>query len=340
MRVHSQYAEPELTAREMRNTNPVVISYILPIFLSRDTHDRPVFKSNIQTPSSPESLLASSYRPKPVRLRRSGANVHPQNVSSQARIARDLELIRVAEQQHLPATQQGVLWDQLALEYHGATEFLKAEDAYNKSLHLLKTAPSAREQYASTLDNLASLYLIYGRLDDAESARKQALKVRQKLGNPTDIAISEVHLADIALARHQFKKAERLALRGLQDLESSSHPPGVGVLSAFITLTYARCSLGHYGEGLMNAEQAVAFANRNFEPESAATAFALETLGYAEWQSGASQDAREGHASRYPDTSDKAGSGRSSFGRRPAAIPSLPGCGQEAGGSTRDSGAS
>ncbi len=217
----------------------------------------------------------------------------PQNVSSQARIARDLELIRAAEQQHIPAAQQGVLWDQLALEYHGATEFLKAEDAYNKSLHLLKTAPSAREQYASTLDNLASLYLIYGRLDDAESARKQALKVRQKLGNPTDIATSEVHLADIALARHQFKKAERLAQRGLQHLESSTHPPGTGVLSAFVTLTYAHCSLGHYGEGLRSAEQAVAFADRNFEPDSAATAFALETLGYAEWQSGATQDAEK-----------------------------------------------
>jgi hypothetical protein len=217
----------------------------------------------------------------------------PQSVSSQARIARGLESIRVAEQQHLPPAQQAALWDQLALEYHGATEFQKAEDAYNRSLHLLKTAPSAGEPYASTLDDLASLYLIYGRLDDAENARKQALKVRQKLGNPTDIAASEVHLADIALARHQFKKAERLAQRGLQGLESSSHPPRAGVLSAFITLTYARCSLGHYGEGLVNAQQAVAFANRNFELESAATAFALETLGYAEWQSGATQDAEK-----------------------------------------------
>ena len=41
----------------------------------------------------------------------------------------------------------------------------------------------------------------------------------------------------------------------------------------------------------MNAKQAVAFANKNFESESLANGFALEALGFAEWKSGASQDA-------------------------------------------------
>jgi tetratricopeptide (TPR) repeat protein len=216
-----------------------------------------------------------------------GQTSSPQIASSQARIAQDLELIRTAEQQHLPDTQRAALWTQLALEYQDAADFLKAEDAYNKSLRLLKTAPS---EYASILDNLASLYLSYDRLEDAESARKQALTVREKLGNLSDIAVSQVHLADIALVRRQFKKAERLALQGIQGLEVSLNPPKVVLLSGFMTLAYARCSRGHCGEGLRNAEQAVAFTNRNFEPESAATGFALETLGFAEWKSGAKQD--------------------------------------------------
>ena len=41
----------------------------------------------------------------------------------------------------------------------------------------------------------------------------------------------------------------------------------------------------------MNAKQAVAFANRNFESESVANGFALESLGFAQWKTGASQDA-------------------------------------------------
>jgi tetratricopeptide (TPR) repeat protein len=206
----------------------------------------------------------------------------------QARIAQDLELIRAS--QHLPEAQQGALWARLAAEYHRAGEFLKAEDAYNRSLHLLKNEPSARAEYASTLDNLASLYLIYGRLGDAESVRKQALAVREKLGDPSEVGLIQVHLADIALARHQFKKAEQLALRGLQGLESSSNPSQAGMLSGFNSLTYARCLRGNCGEGLKSAEQAVAFANRTTGPESAAAGFALEALGFAEWKTGATQE--------------------------------------------------
>jgi hypothetical protein len=214
----------------------------------------------------------------------------PQVASSQVRIARDMELIHIAEQEHRPEVERGNLWAHLASEYHYAAEFLKAEDAYNKSLHLLKNAPSAREEYAATLESLAALYLNYGHVDDAERIRKQALAVREKLGNRCNIGLNQVHLANVSIARHQFKKAERLALRGMEEMESSSNPPRVGMLSGLTTIAYARCMRGHCGEGLMSAQQAVAFANRNFKSDSAAVGFALETLGFAEWKTGAGQD--------------------------------------------------
>lgn len=210
--------------------------------------------------------------------------------SSQVQIARDLETIRTAELHHPPPLQEAILWAQLALDYHLGAEFLKAEDAYLRALRLLKSEPSARAEYAYVLDNLSSLYLIYGRLDDAESVRKQAIKVRQKLGNPAACAESEVHLADIMMRRRQYKKAERLALKGLQTMESSPKPPQAGIFTALITLTYAQCSQGQCGKGLISAKQAATFANKNFESESAPNGFALETLGFAEWKTGALQD--------------------------------------------------
>jgi tetratricopeptide (TPR) repeat protein len=275
----------ELTAKQMRShLQVVVIPCILPNSY-RGSRMNAVF-SSLRSKLCLLLLIALVLRVGVVWAQTPDAQIS----SSQVRIARDLELIRIGEQQHLPPFQQAVLWVQLALEYHLGTESLKAEDAYLRAVHLLRNAPSARAEYAFTLDNLSSLYLIYGRLDDAESARKQAIKVRQKLGNPAAYAESEVHLADIAIVRRQYKKAERLALQGLQTMGSSLNPPRAGILSAFITLTYARCSRGHCGEGLMNAKQAVAFANKNFESESAANGFALETLGFAEWKSGALQD--------------------------------------------------
>src|SRR5438876_667001 len=90
----------------------------------------------------------------------------PQSASAHVRIARDIESIQIAEQQRRPEAERGALWAQLASEYQYAAEFLKAEDAYNKSLHLLKTAPSAKAEYAGTLESLATLYLLYGHVDE------------------------------------------------------------------------------------------------------------------------------------------------------------------------------
>jgi tetratricopeptide (TPR) repeat protein len=215
----------------------------------------------------------------------------PAMTALQEHISHVQEMIRRAEQKHQSQAQQGLLWAELALEYHAAAEFSNAEDAYNRALHLLKTDPSARADYATALDDLAALYLTYNRLADAESARKQALAVRRKLGNPVETAVSQIHLADIEVVHHQFKKAERTAEQGLKGMQSAPDPPHAGMLSAFLILTYAQCAQKRCVEGLKNAELAVAFANQNYEPESAALGFAQEALGFAEWKTGATQDA-------------------------------------------------
>jgi tetratricopeptide (TPR) repeat protein len=217
----------------------------------------------------------------------------PQVVSSQIRIAQDLAMIHTAEEQHRSAADLGAKWSELASEYHYAADFPKAEDAYNQSLHLLKSVPEAREAYVTTLEDLAALYLNYGRIDEAESVRKQALAVRKKLGNPQEIGISHAHLADIALARHQYKKAERLDLQAVAEMQSFINPPRVGLLSALITITYARCAQGNCNEGLTSAQQGLAFAYKRFDRESAAVGFALETLGYAQWQTGSFREGEQ-----------------------------------------------
>lgn len=214
----------------------------------------------------------------------------PQSASAQERIARDLELIQIAEQQRRPNADRGALWAQLASEYQYTAEFLKAEDAYNKALHLLKSEPEAKAEYTATLESLATLYLLFSRVDEAESIWKRALAVREKMGDSSDIGLIEIHLANVAIARRQYKKAERLSLLGLEETESSSNPPRTGILYALITVTFARCLRGHCAEGLTSAQQALAVANSRFEPGSAAAGFALETLGFAEWKTGEVQE--------------------------------------------------
>ncbi len=214
----------------------------------------------------------------------------PQAASAPAQIAHELETIHLAEQQHRPEAERGALWAHLALDYHSIADFQKAEDAYNHALHLLKHEPLAEAEYAETLEDLGVLYLIYGRLNEAERVRKQALAARKKLGDLAEVGVSEVHLADIAFERHQYKKAEQLALLGIKEMNSSPKPPRAGTVSGLITVTYARCLRGHCDQGLPSAQQAVSFARSHFPPGSAAIGFAMETLGYAEWKNGAMQD--------------------------------------------------
>jgi tetratricopeptide (TPR) repeat protein len=201
-----------------------------------------------------------------------------------------LESIHSAEAQHLPEEQQGVLWSQLGVAYANATQFSQAENAYNRAISLLKTAPVAQ---ATTREYMTALYLGHGRLDDAEASARQALALRRKVGDPVQIAASQIHYADVALFRKQFKQAQKLSAEGMQILLSSSDAPQTAVLSGFITLTYAHCWQKHLEEGLSNARQAVAFANRTFVPESSAVGFARETLGFAEWKTGATREGEQ-----------------------------------------------
>ena len=92
------------------------------------------------------------------------------------------------------------------------------------------------------LDNLATLYLSYDRVDDAENTAKQALMERKKLGELSEIGLSEIRLADVALVRRQYKKAEQQAQRALADMQSSPEPPitGVGTLAG-LTTSGRRC---------------------------------------------------------------------------------------------------
>jgi tetratricopeptide (TPR) repeat protein len=229
-------------------------------------------------------LVAFLLLSRPVRMM--GQNTNERIVGIQ-------QLIQDAEARHLPLAQQGELWAELALAYWNGTDLVRAEDAYSKSLRLLKTDPSKTSEYASRLEDLASLYLSYGRVAEAEATAKQAFAVRKKVGEPVNIAISQIHMANIALARHQFKKAEQLSQRGSETLLAAANPPKTSMLSGFITLAYARCSDKHCSQGFRDAQQAVAYAEKNFASETAPIGFSLETRGYAEWKSGAKSEAEK-----------------------------------------------
>ena len=208
------------------------------------------------------------------------------------RIAQELGLIHAAEQEHLPDVQLGYLWARLASDYRDKADFSRSEDAYNRALRLLKTAPEAKADYATLLDRLGYLYLIYGHKDEAESCMKKSLAIRQELGNVTNIGLSHEHLAEVALARHKFKDAERAASEAYQMLAARGSGT-TGLAAVLVTLTYARCEQNKCAEGLQNAEQAFAIVRTGHQPDSLPVGHTLMALGFAKWKMGENQDAEK-----------------------------------------------
>ncbi len=202
------------------------------------------------------------------------------------RIAQDMELIKTAQRQHLPEERIGYQWAVLASEYRKAGDFTASEDAYFKALTLLEQSPAVARNYATTLDNLAMLYLIYGRLDEAERYNRKSATIRSGLGYPLDEARSEQHTAEIALAKHNFKDVEEKATRALEVMTRLNDPEKADILSSLNALAFARCSRQACAQGMEDAQRSLNLARSSFGEESEATGHSLMAVGFAEWKLG------------------------------------------------------
>jgi tetratricopeptide (TPR) repeat protein len=212
------------------------------------------------------------------------AQIQPPAAVSGDRIEQYIQLIRTAEQQQLSADLIGYRWAVLASEYRKAGNFTESEGAYFKALSFLERNPSAARNYATALDNLAMLYLAYGRLDEAERYNRRSAKIRSGLGYPLDDARSEQHMAEIDLARHRFKAVEDEASRALEVMTRVDDPEKQDLLSALNALAFARCSRGACKQGIEDAQRSLTLARSTFGEESEATGHSLLAVGFAEWK--------------------------------------------------------
>jgi|GEM_PF-1532149 len=208
------------------------------------------------------------------------------------RIAEDQRLVREGEQLGLPAAKMGYLWATLAAAYQDSADAGKALEAYERALDLLGKDPTARSNYATTLDNLGSLYLESKQVAEAATVRQKALTIRKELGDPMGIAISEGHMAEVELSQHRFKDAEKDSLAAYATLSAAAgHPDADAEFSALVTLIYAQCMQPKCGEGMRNVEKALVLVEKEYPAESVERAHMSMALGFAQWKTGAAEEA-------------------------------------------------
>jgi hypothetical protein len=212
-----------------------------------------------------------------------------------AQIDKELRAVRAAEHDHLSSTGVGYLWSRLAVDYDDLADLPRAEDAYLRAIRLLKDAPEqrAQERYATMLDRLGSLYMAYHRVDDGAEYLKKSMAVRATMGDRTALGVSEMHLAEVELARNRFREAEKSAVEAQTNLTAAGDVGKDGLLATLLTLTFARCSLNRCAEGLRDAEHAMELARMVYPNNSLPFGHVQMALGFAQWKTGNSEAAEK-----------------------------------------------
>ncbi len=216
------------------------------------------------------------------------------DASSQLQQIHDqLSLLHIREQAQASAYELGDRWAFLGVEFTDAGDFANSESAYNRSLQLLKvgTDASTMALYAAVLDQLGTLYRIYGRVPEALNCRRKALALRQQLGDPLEVARSKSHLAELALMSRKYKDALATADQAYESMTQLQDPQKADLTYTLIIRSYAECALHKCDRGLEDAQQALAISREVFKADSVPLGAALIAVGSAELKRGATVDA-------------------------------------------------
>jgi tetratricopeptide (TPR) repeat protein len=182
-------------------------------------------------------------------------------------------------------------WALVGAEYLEAADFPNSENAYSRAIQLLRKNPADASLYAEALDQLGTLYRIYDRLPEALNCRRNALAVRQGLGDPLPIARSQSHLAELDLMARKYKEAFTGADAAYRTMTRLADKEKAEILSTLIVRAYAQCGLRHRSACLADAKEALALSRSAFASQSQPVGAALVALGSAQLKNGSAADA-------------------------------------------------
>jgi len=213
----------------------------------------------------------------------------------QQQIEEQMVALDAKENAHASNREVGYRWSQLGRDYSRAGEFGNAESAFNHAVESFSKEAGNTDLYARALDELGALYRLYGRIPEALNCRRKALALREKLGDPLQLALSQSHLAEIALLSNKYKEALRGADSAYRQMSGMENAGKGDLLSALLVRAYAQCGLHRRAECLSDAQQAVALSRGAFAEESLPVGAALVALSLAQLDNGAAEKA-EGSA--------------------------------------------
>jgi tetratricopeptide (TPR) repeat protein len=217
-----------------------------------------------------------------------GTQAQP-SLPADARIDDLRSRIETATSQHAPDAQLGTLWLQLANQYQNRFELSQAEDAFSRSLPLLRS-PATQAALADALEGLGLLYSETGRAPESETCLRKSLAIFETLGYQHRIAGLHETLAMSLVFVHRFREGEAESSRAIELLQSQPDPDRRELATALVTHSNALCFQGRCAAALDDANQAMKIAQAVFPSTSPELAAVWLTLGFAQWKSGSLEE--------------------------------------------------
>jgi tetratricopeptide (TPR) repeat protein len=248
-------------------------------------------------------LLLSQYAPGQAMSRgvdqtglRTGAASNTADAMKQnlmRRIALAEAAVRQAEAAHESTVVLSGTYVQLGLYYQSAAQWGRAEAALDHAVSLRRQPFESGADLASALSQLATLHVMMGKLRESEREEQEALKLRQNIGDPLQIARSRNDLAILYLAKQKYERARDLARQAEAEIDKNGRADVFDRVTARVTLAEALCDLKDCPSAISLLKAALDEAKAMLHPYDFPVGLSNFLLGYAYWKSGNMSEAEE-----------------------------------------------
>ena len=193
--------------------------------------------------------------------------------------------VRQAEASHATNSVLSNAYVQLGLWYQNAAQWGRSEAALDHAVALLRN-PVPGADLAAALGQLASLHVMMGKFRESEREDKEALKIREDIGDSLLIARSRDDLAILYLAEQKFEKARDFARQAEAEFVRNGRADVLDRSTARFTLAQALCDLKDCLSAISLLKAALDEAQAALHPDDFPVGLSNFLLGYAYWKSG------------------------------------------------------
>jgi tetratricopeptide (TPR) repeat protein len=151
---------------------------------------------------------------------------------------------------------------------------------------VLRKTSEPTTDLAAAIGRLANLHILMGKLGECEKEDQEALRLRQNLGDPFQIARSQADLAVLYLAKRKYEKARDFARQAEAEFVTDGRSDVVDRLTARFTLAEALCFLKDCPSAIPILKAALEEAKTSLRPDDFPVGLSHFLLGYGYWKAG------------------------------------------------------